>query len=110
MLWHASQPRPRKPRPRTGKRSRPDPFEPDVALIESWLEAEPTLGSRDALDRLITHNPERYSHRHLRTLQRRLRSYRLRRIEQELEQVLEPATPVANPDQQEQKPVLPGVI
>jgi hypothetical protein len=110
MLWHASQPRPRKPRPRTGKRSRPDPFEPDVALIESWLEAEPTLGSRDALDRLITHNPERYSDRHLRTLQRRLRSYRLQRIEQELEQVLEPATPMAVPDQQEQKPVLPGVI
>ncbi len=110
MLWHASQPRPRKPRPRTGKRSRPDPFEPDVALIESWLEAEPTLGSRDALDRLITHNAERYSHRHLCTLKRRLRSYRLQRIEQELEQVLEPATPMAVPDQQEQKPVLPGVI
>lgn len=110
MLWHASQPRPRKPRPRTGKRSRPDPFEPDVALIESWLEAEPTLGSRDALDRLITHNAERYSHRHLRTLQRRLRSYRLQRIEQELEQVLKPATTMAVPDQQEQKPVLPGVI
>ncbi len=36
-LWHSSQPRRRKPKPRTGKRSRPDPFEPDVELIEQWL-------------------------------------------------------------------------
>ena len=43
-LWHASQPRRRKPRTRSGKRTRPDPFEADVALIEEWLEAEPLLG------------------------------------------------------------------
>jgi hypothetical protein len=63
-----------------------------VALIESWLEAEPTLGSRTALDRLITHNPERYGHRHLRNRQRRRRGYCLQRTEQEWEQVLDPAT------------------
>ena len=62
-LWHASQPRRRKPRPRTGKRSRPDPFEADVALIEKWLEAEPLLGSRALMKRLVAHDPERYSDR-----------------------------------------------
>jgi hypothetical protein len=40
-LWPSSQPRRRKPRTRTGKRTRPDPFEADVALIEGWLQAEP---------------------------------------------------------------------
>lgn len=33
-VWHSNQPRRRKLKPRRGKRSRPDPFEPDVALIE----------------------------------------------------------------------------
>ena len=80
-LWHASQPRRRKPRPRTGKRTRPDPFEADVALIEGWLEAEPLLGSRALMERLVAHDPERYSDRQMRTLQRRLRGHRLRRIE-----------------------------
>jgi hypothetical protein len=83
-LWHASQPRRRKPRTRTGKRTRPDPFEADVALIEEWLEAEPLLGSRELMARLVAHDPERYSDRQMRTLQRRLRGHRLRRIEEEM--------------------------
>jgi hypothetical protein len=83
-LWHSSQPRRRKPRTRTGKRSRPDPFEADVALIEEWLEAEPLLGSRALMKRLVAHDPERYSDRQMRTLQRRLRGHRLRRIEAEM--------------------------
>jgi hypothetical protein len=83
-LWNASQPRRRKPRTRTGKRSRPDPFEADVALIEDWLEAEPLLGSRELMARLVSHDPERYSDRQMRTLQRRLRGHRLRRIEAEM--------------------------
>ena len=83
-LWNASQPRRRKSRTRTGKRSRPDPFEADVALIEDWLEAEPLLGSRELMARLVAHDPERYSDRQMRTLQRRLRGHRLRRIEAEM--------------------------
>lgn len=83
-LWHSSQPRRRKPRTRTGKRTRPDPFESDVALIESWLEEEPLLGSRELMERLVAHNPQRYSERQMRTLQRRLRSHRLQRIELEM--------------------------
>ena len=83
-LWQTSQPRRRRPRPRTGKRSRPDPFEPDVGLIEGWLQAEPMLSSRVLMDRLIAHDPERYSERQMRTLQRRLRSHRLQRFEAEM--------------------------
>jgi hypothetical protein len=83
-LWHSSQPRRRKPRTRTGKRTRPDPFESDVALIVSWLEEEPLLGSRELMERLVAHNPQRYSERQMRTLQRRLRSHRLERIKLEM--------------------------
>ena len=83
-LWQSSQPRRRKPRTRTGKRTRPDPFEADVELIEGWLQAEPLLGSRGLMERLVAHNPQRYSDRQMRSLQRRLRSYRLQRIELEM--------------------------
>jgi len=83
-LWQNNQPRRRKPKPRTGKRSRPDPFAADVERIEQWLQAEPQLRAKTLLERLIDHNPERYGPRHLRTLQRRLRGYRLQWIENEM--------------------------
>ncbi len=83
-LWQSSQPRRRKLRTRTGKRTRPDPFGADVALIEGWLQEEPLLGSRELMVRLVAYNPQRYSERQMRTLQRRLRSYRLQRIELEM--------------------------
>jgi hypothetical protein len=83
-LWQSSQPRRRKPRTRTGKRTRPDPFEADVTLIAGWLEEEPLLGSRELMRRLVAHAPQRYSDRQMRTLQRRLRGYRLQRIELEM--------------------------
>ncbi len=105
-LWHSSQPRRRKPKPRTGKRSRPDPFEPDVVLIEQWLEAEPLIRAKTILERLIHHNPERYGECHLRTLQRRLRGYRLQRIEREMEQMLEARAE----DQEEAEPGEPAVL
>lgn len=68
-LWQSSQPRRRQPRTRTGKRTRLDPFEADVALIKGWLEEEPLLGSRELMELLVAHNPQRYSDRQLRTLQ-----------------------------------------
>ncbi|MFM9103422.1 MAG: hypothetical protein ACKOPS_19650 [Cyanobium sp.] len=83
-LWKSSQPRPRKARSRNGNRSRPDPFEADVALIEDWLRAEPLLSAPELLSRLVALRPERYSESQRRTLQRRLRSYRWRRIEEEM--------------------------
>jgi hypothetical protein len=88
-LWHSSQSRRRKPKPRIGKRSRPDPLEPDVVMIEQWLEAEPLIRAKTLLERLIQHTPQRYGECHLRTLQRRLRGYRLQRIEWEMEELLE---------------------
>jgi len=108
-LWHNSQPRRRKPKPRTGKRSRPDSFEPDVVMIEQWLEAEPLIRAKTLLERLIQHNPKRYGECHLRTLQRRLRAYRLERIEREMEQMLA-AQPRGKEDAEAEKTaVLPGV-
>ena len=94
---------------RTGKRSRPDPFEPDVELIEQWLQAEPLIRAKTLMERLIAHNPERYGECHLRTLQRRLRGYRLQQIEQEMEQALAAPYPVEEKEEQGEKPVLPGV-
>jgi len=108
-LWHSNQPRRRKPKPRTGKRSRPDPFEPDVALIEQWLQAEPLIRAKTLMERLIAHNPERYGECHLRTLQRRLRGYRLQQIQQEMEQALAAPSLVEEKKEQDEKPVLPGV-
>jgi hypothetical protein len=83
-LWQSSQPRRRKPRTRTGKRTRPDPFEADVALIEGWLQTKPLLRSRELMERLVAHNPQRYRDRQMRSLQRRLCVYRLQRIELEM--------------------------
>ncbi|QNI71226.1 hypothetical protein [Cyanobium sp. NS01] len=108
-LWHSSQPRRRKPKPRSGKRSRPDPFEPDVALIEQCLVAEPMIRAKTLLERLIQHNPERYGERHLRTLQRRLRGYRLQRIEREMEQMLDAKARGQKETEPEEIAVLPGV-
>jgi hypothetical protein len=108
-LWHSSQPRRRKPKPRSGKRSRPDPFEPDVVMIEQWLEAEPLIRAKTLLERLIQHNPKRYGECHLRTLQRRLRGYRLQRIEREMDQMLEDQPRVQEEAEAEKTAVLPGV-
>ena len=57
-LWQASQPRCRKSRTRTGTRTWPDPFEADVPLVERWLEKEPQLGSRELIERQVSHNPQ----------------------------------------------------
>jgi len=108
-LWHSSQPRRRKPKPRSGKRSRPDPFEPDVEQIEAWLKAEPMLRGKELLERLIQHNPERYGKRHLRTLQRRVRGYLLRQIEQDMEQVLDGRSKDQKQAKLTEIAVLPGV-
>ncbi|WP_432785054.1 transposase [Cyanobium sp. BSA11S] len=109
VLWQNNQPRRRKPKPRIGKRNRPDPFEPDVERIEQWLQAEPQLRAKTLLERLIDHNPERYSPRHLRTLQRRLRGYRLQWIENEMAALAVAGPPSLQEGESVQKPVLPGV-
>jgi hypothetical protein len=108
-LWQTNQPRRRKPKPRTGKRTRPDPFAADVERIEQWLQAEPQLQAKTLLERLIRLSPERYGPRHLRTLQRRLRGYRLQWIENEMATLAVDRPPGLEDAQSGRKPVLPGV-
>lgn len=62
-----------------------DPFEAHADLIPQWLEAEADVGSQELLDRLIAMNPERYGPQHKRTLQRRIRDWRVARVQQYLE-------------------------
>jgi hypothetical protein len=108
-LWQNNQPRRRKPKPRTGKRTRPDPFEPDVERIEQWLQAEPHLNAKTVLARLIELHPQHYGERHLRTLQRRLRGYRLQWIEQEMTAAATAPIPGIQGSETGEMPVLPGV-
>ena len=61
------------------------------------------------MERLIAHNPERYGECHLRTLQRRLRGYRLQQIQQGMEQAMAAPYPVEKKVEQDEKPLLPGV-
>lgn len=108
-LWQNNQPRRRKSKPRTGKRTRPDPFEPDVERIEQWLQAEPQCKAKTLLERLIELNPERYGERHLRTLQRRVRGYRLQWIEREMAAAAADSSPGMQGSGTVEMPVLPGV-
>ena len=78
-------------------------------LIEQWLEAEPLIRAKTLLERLIQHNPERYGECHLRTLQRRLRGYRLQRIEGEMVEILETQPRAQAEAEPEETAVLPEV-
>ena len=77
--------------------------------IEQWLQAEPQLQAKTLLERLIRLSPERYGASHLRTLQRRLRGYRLQWIENEMATLVADMPPSLQAAQSEEKPVLPGV-
>jgi hypothetical protein len=77
LLWKDSQPRPKRAKPRTGKRTRIDPFEADAERLRQWLAEEPIVTPKELMERLIEKNPERYGMRHLRTIQRRVSGYRL---------------------------------
>jgi hypothetical protein len=104
-LWRQSRPLQKKPKPRQGRRSRVDPFESHAALIPQWLEAEPDVASKDLLERLIAMDPERYRPQHKRTLQRRIRDWRVARVQQCLERAAQrPETQLET-----RKKVLPGV-
>ena len=80
-LWRQSRPLQKKPDPRQGRRSRVDPFEAHADLIPQWLEAEADVGSQELLDRLIALDPERYGPQHKRTLQRRIRDWRVAKVQ-----------------------------
>ena len=109
LLWKDSQPRPKRAKPRTGKRTRVDPFEADAERIRKWLAEEPIVTPKELMERLIEQDPERYSMRHLRTMQRRVSGYRLAQIERELQETLEPRQGPDQPMERAENPVLPGV-
>lgn len=104
-LWRQSRPLQKQPKPRRGRRSRVDPFEAHADLIPQWLEAEVDVGSQELLERLMALSPERYGPQHRRTLQRRIRDWRVARVHQCLESAAErPETKAGT-----MKTVLPGV-
>lgn len=107
-LWQSNQPRRQKPKPRTGKRTRPDPFELDVERIEQWMRAEPQLNAKTLLERLNGQNPERSASGTC-APQRRLRRNRLQWIELEMAAVAADQAPGMQRTESEKKPVLPGV-
>ena len=104
-LWRQSRPLQKKPKPRQGRRSRVDPFEAHADLVPQWLEAEADVGSQELLERLIALDPERYGPQHKRTLQRRIRDWRVARVQQCLESAA--VRPETKPRRREK--VLPGV-
>ena len=104
-LWRQSRPLQKKPKPRQGRRSRVDPFEAHADLVPQWLEAEADVGSQELLDRLIALDPERYGPQHKRTLQRRIRDWRVARVQQCLESAAQ--RPETKTEMREK--VLPGV-
>lgn len=81
-LWRQSRPLQKTPKPRQGRRSRVDPFEAHADLIPQWLEAEEDVDSQELLGRLIALDPERYAPQHKRTLQRRIRDWRVASVQQ----------------------------
>jgi hypothetical protein len=104
-LWRQSRPLKKKPKPRQGRRSRVDPFEAHADFIPQWLEAEADVGSQELLERLIALDPERYGPQHKRTLQRRIRDWRVARVQECLESAA--VRPETKPGRREK--VLPGV-
>lgn len=93
------------PKPRQSRHSRVDPFEAHADLIPQWLEAEADVGSKQLLERLIALDPERYRPQHKRTLQRRIRDWRIARVQHCLESAAQ--RPETKPETAEK--VLPGI-
>ena len=98
-LWRQSSPPQKKPKPRQGRRSRVDPFEAHADLIPQWLEAETAVGSQEPLGRLIALHTKRYGPQHKRTLQRRIRDWRMTRVQLCLESAAK--RPLTKPETRE---------
>ena len=79
--WQQGEVRPThrpKPRPMTTRywRTRKDPFEAVWPQVLGWLEAEPERTGIEVFDRLRSEHPGTFTDGQLRTLQRRLKSWR----------------------------------
>jgi hypothetical protein len=84
--WQAGEVRPthrRKPRPLRSWRTRADPFAQTWTLIDGWLAEQPHCTAKDLMKRLTIELPDLYpTAAQLRTLQRRVQSWRAERAKE----------------------------
>ena len=76
--WQTGEVRPTaqpKPKPKRGRR-RPDPLAAVSEQLHVWFDEEPWRTSREILDKLQSEHPDRYPDGLLRTVQRRLKTWR----------------------------------
>lgn len=89
--WQEGEVRPthhRKARVPHTWRSREDPFEHTWPTIQQWLETEPGITAKKLHERLVTMAPAMYSSTQLRTLQRRVKAWRLDRARELVARIL----------------------
>lgn len=84
--WKAGEVRPThkaKPKAQRTWRTRADPFESDLSLINYWLDLDSTTTAKEIMQRLVEIDAEKYSQKsQLRTLQRRIKDWRTERANQ----------------------------
>jgi hypothetical protein len=82
--WTEGEVRPthrKQPKAKHWWRTRTDPFADAWPVIEGWLIAEPSIGAKVLMERLVAMVPEIYDGKaQLRTLQRRVKSWRSERV------------------------------
>jgi hypothetical protein len=83
--WRAGEVRPthrREPKPGRGWRTRKDPFAEVWPVLIGWLEERPDMEAKEMLKRLQASGYGEFSDGQLRTLQRRVRMWRMRIVQQ----------------------------
>jgi len=83
--WHSGEVRPthrQEPEPRRWWRSRKDPFAEVWPVLLGWLEQKPDMEAKQMLKRLQATGYGEYPDKLLRTLQRRVRTWRMRIVQQ----------------------------
>ena len=83
--WRAGEVRPthrQEPKPGHWWRTRPDPFAEVWPVLLSWLEERPDMEAKEMLKRLQTSGYGEFPDGQLRTLQRRVRGWRMRIVQQ----------------------------
>jgi len=82
--WHSGEVRPthrQEPKPGRWWRSRKDPFAEVWPVLLGWLEEQPDMEAKQMLKRLQTTGYGDYPDKLLRTLQRRVRTWRMRIVQ-----------------------------
>lgn len=85
IAWHSGEVRPthrQQPKPGRWWRSRKDPFAEVWPVLLGWLEEQPDMEAKQMLKRLQATGYGDYPDKLLRTLQRRVRTWRMRIVQQ----------------------------